>query len=271
MRKSKESGAESRRRQARLRRKRRTQPVSLLGPGSVGWVSLTTNIRHTFWTAAVMCQQIFNLALPYVPFFWGKNLNIQLSNFYPVTLQYRERTYRSVEHAYQSLRLHVMGHDDRRAEVEGAPDGRKAKVKFNDIRKELKRQRRWPQSRVALWETMQKGLMYSLVLEKFRAGSYQLYQFLMQTNDLYLCETSLDREWGTGCFHPNPILKQGPSHISYGKNVMGEILMQVRAFLKNQVYESVTSSIPPPPPTTGRSGGSGTLKCPSLRSEIPTY
>ena len=128
-----------------------------------------------------------------------------LSNFDETSFVFNKQTYKSVEHAYQSLKS--KDHDEQK-KVRDADTPGKTKRLGRDI------------TLRADWETIKFKLMEKLVFEKFSQND-DLKDKLIETGDDFLVEYNWwnDRIWGV-CD-------------GKGRNRLGHILMKVRDILKD--------------------------------------
>jgi hypothetical protein len=124
-----------------------------------------------------------------------------LSNFYDSPVIFDEKTYSTVEHAYQAAKTLDSSERNaiRTARTAGVAKrlGRKATIRQG-------------------WENMKVGVMLDLLREKF--SNPELRQQLLDTGDSELVEGNTwgDKFWGVDA-------KTG-----HGKNMLGKLLMQVR-------------------------------------------
>lgn len=132
-----------------------------------------------------------------------------LSNFYPTTIKWEGETYPTLEHAFQAAKTYDS---QERQSLRQAHSPGKAK--------QLGRQ-------VTLrpdWEKVKTDIMRTLLLQKFQIPT--LRTSLLATGNAQLIEGNNwhDKFWGA-CF----CAKCGG-----GKNVLGKLLMEVRAILQRQ-------------------------------------
>lgn len=124
-----------------------------------------------------------------------------LSNFYPCSIEYEGLSYTSTEHAYQAAK--TLNLEDRlQISLVDSPGKAKQMGKRVELRPD--------------WEQIKDKVMFDLVLQKFNA--LDLREKLLATDNKYLEETNWwnDRYWG--------VCK------GTGKNMLGVILMNVRAY-----------------------------------------
>lgn len=133
-----------------------------------------------------------------------------LSNFWRVPIIYNERSYPSVEHAYQAAKipLTIPNYHDLCHGICTAPTPGRAKRlgRFAPLRDD--------------WDEIKRSIMFELVNRKFRYS--HLAGCLIATNPATLVEgnTWNDRYWGV-CG-------------GFGANHLGNILMEVRSELMKQ-------------------------------------
>lgn len=122
-----------------------------------------------------------------------------LSNFYPQSVFYKGRGYRTVEHAYQAAKTRSPQEHDwvRRAKTPGLAKYRGRQVQIRSD-----------------WESIKLDVMFELIRWKFQ--SPELRAALLGTGDEELVEGNSwgDRYWGI--------------YDGEGENHLGKILMQVR-------------------------------------------
>lgn len=134
-----------------------------------------------------------------------------LSNFYSSPIIYQGLTYPTVEHAYQAAKTNdphtkiKIAQKQTPAQAKRAGGSRGIIQDFNHTQ----------------WETRKDQIMLDLIRIKFKHT--QLAQLLLDTQDQQLEEgnTWNDTYWGLN-------IKTGK-----GKNMLGQILMQVRQEIKN--------------------------------------
>jgi ribA/ribD-fused uncharacterized protein len=127
------------------------------------------------------------------------------SNFAPCEVELWKRVYPSVEHAYQSAKNN--GEEWKKFCQSDVTAGKvKQATKHVVLIKE--------------WEDIKVQLMRNLVWQKFNKEPFRT--LLLSTNDSYIQEGNW---WGDTFWGVN--LKTG-----FGKNVLGYILMEIRAALK---------------------------------------
>jgi len=131
-----------------------------------------------------------------------------LSNFYGAPITFKGRRFQTVEHAYQAAKTINIADIEAIQNASSAGHAKKLgkKVKL-----------------VADWETLRPNVMRQLLISKF-LGYPELKQKLLDTNDLTIIEGNRwhDTYWGyCECGHCPP-----------GKNMLGKLLMQIRAELR---------------------------------------
>lgn len=134
--------------------------------------------------------------------------NRWLSNFWPVTVIFEGRTYRSVEAAYVAAKT---TDDDERAHIQSLPTSAACKY--------------YGRTQIALrhdWEWIKNDVMLHLLRLKFAPGT-ELSKRLLATGDCELIEGNdhKDRYWGV--------------YKGKGKNHLGRLLMKVRAELRGEL------------------------------------
>ena len=130
-----------------------------------------------------------------------------LSNFYPAEVEYDGLKYPSTEHAYQAAKTTDPAQRQRIRESQKAGDAKR-------FGKQVKMRSDWEQVKV--------DVMRDLVRQKFYKHG-ELKDKLLATEDAYLEETNTwnDTFWGV-CKNK-------------GQNLLGKILMEVRAELKIKI------------------------------------
>lgn len=139
-----------------------------------------------------------------VSVFWGKYRF--LSNFYTSPFKYKNKVYKTVEHAYQALKL--ADKDDRE------------KVRLAMSPGEAKKLGRRYTSRDD-FEDVKVKIMYRMVYEKFKQNE-ELADRLLATEEMKLVEgnTWHDNFWGDCQCMKCEIIE--------GQNYLGRVLMKVR-------------------------------------------
>ncbi len=137
-----------------------------------------------------------------------------LSNFHLSTVYFEGWIYPTVEHAYQAAKTLNLEH--RKLFLTGTPSEAKRRGRKVSLRPD--------------WETIKDSIMRDLLRQKFSDISHQeLAIQLIQTQDKPLLEGNYwhDNYWGSCtckvCFHRK---------LSPGKNMLGKMLMEIRAELK---------------------------------------
>ena len=139
-----------------------------------------------------------------------------LSNMYPCTIRLNNITFPSAEHAFQAFKC-----------VNAEDFNKILNCKSSRLARKLGR-------RVKLrsdWERVKDQIMFEVVKAKFMQN-LDLANKLINTYPKILVEgnTWKDTYWGVDLFRHNEEYKYG----YYGRNKLGEILMQVRDLLRNQ-------------------------------------
>jgi ribA/ribD-fused uncharacterized protein len=128
-----------------------------------------------------------------------------LSNFFPSTIDYNGKRWKTVEHAYQAAK--TLDESEKKA-IHAAPTPGQAKKlgRIVKIRED--------------WEQIKFSIMQELVEEKFKNPI--LRQLLLDTQDAELIEGNNwnDVTWGV--------------YKGIGQNWLGKILMSIRAKIKNE-------------------------------------
>lgn len=127
-----------------------------------------------------------------------------LSNFYPVDIEYEGLIYPTSEHAYQAAKTNDI---DSKIKIQKCYSAGSVKKmgRFVEIRDD--------------WEAVKIDVMREILRLKF--SNLRLKQMLLDTGDKYIEETNTwgDRFWGV-CN-------------GTGKNVLGNLLMQIRGELND--------------------------------------
>ena len=138
----------------------------------------------------------------------------QFSNFYVSPFVLNNKSYKTVEHYFQSQKFIGTDHEEILRNA----------VTATDV-KRLGRQRKRPLR--PDWESCKENIMYTAVEAKILQNS-EIKDLLLSTEDKILCEhTNKDKEWADGndpCWAPQS---------TYGKNKLGIILMKLR----DQLYQ----------------------------------
>ena len=132
-----------------------------------------------------------------------------LSNFFPVMLRWRGKTYRSSEHAYQHAKLHFLQFEKADCILQ-TPDGSACKVMANYwVKKE-----KWD---LTEWDKMKTDVMLDILTAKW----YQCQPYQNSLSDpREIVEDTTDNFWG-----------RGPT--GYGANHLGKLHMDIRGRHKN--------------------------------------
>lgn len=85
---------------------------------------------------------------------------------------------------------------------------------------------------VEIWDAVKVKIMTNIVKKKF-SQNYDLAKKLLATNNAFIAEARLDREWGIGYNLHSPEARD--INKWEGKNLMGEILMNTRTHLLNNL------------------------------------
>lgn len=147
-----------------------------------------------------------------------------LSNFFGFKFWHRGVWHGSVEHAYQMEKAHWLGNGKAWNEILAAPDARAAKRISNEWFKSNEFKGRcqgnvWLMKRVQEWDKRKANVALSLLREK--AQQCRVFvETLRETSDGKLVHNVHDHFWGTG--------SGDPRKVGNGKNVFGNLLMQVR-------------------------------------------
>jgi ribA/ribD-fused uncharacterized protein len=137
-----------------------------------------------------------------------------LSNFYPCKVEYEGVVYPSVENAYQASKT--------------APHRRR---EFVDISPKEAKKRGKKVPLLQGWEGRKVEIMKELVWKKFSQNE-ELKEKLLETGNAILTEGNT---WGDEFWGVNLRKKDESSPWSYkGKNMLGQILMEVREKLRNE-------------------------------------
>lgn len=132
-----------------------------------------------------------------------------LSNFYAVEIKHKGHVYQSAEHFFQAAKC---AKESDRVKIRNAETAKKAKIvgRFVELRSD------WNEKKVAL--------MTSIIRLKFLRKK-KLQRLLRETGDVKLTQLNYwhDTFWGAcAC----------SQHRRTGKNMLGEILMKIRAEIK---------------------------------------
>ena len=137
--------------------------------------------------------------------------NSFLSNFYTCPVEYEDRYYSSVEHAFQAAKTDNQLERER-IQLTKTPGDAKRLGRQVALRKD--------------WELVKVDVMRDLLRSKFQGG---LVEKLLATYPKELVEGNLwhDNFWGV-CYCEHCVLKDMPY-----KNWLGKLLMEVREELRN--------------------------------------
>jgi ribA/ribD-fused uncharacterized protein len=138
-----------------------------------------------------------------------------LSNFYPCTVTYDGVAYPSVEHAYQAAK--TLNPKEREKFLYAGVTAGRAKAMGDTINKSGKRR--------ADWNEINIGIMRDLLIQKFYPTSFRRKLLSTFTANLVEGNNWHDTFWGL-C---EGTCNQGP-HEPTGENVLGQLLMEVRAY-----------------------------------------
>lgn len=125
-----------------------------------------------------------------------------LSNFFPSVVDLDGELYSTVEHAYQAAKTMNICERDAIRSLDYPGEAKRAGRKLSSVRKD--------------WNKVKVNIMRNLLEQKFYVGSI-LYEKLLQTTPHQLVEGNTwgDKFWG-----------QCP--VGEGKNVLGNLLMEIR-------------------------------------------
>lgn len=150
-----------------------------------------------------------------------------LSNFFPTPVKFNGLQFASAEHAYQHNRALFLGN------LDAAYNARIAKTP-----QEAKREgARLLSSKE--WDSCKMNVMRDIVFAKF-SQSKTLQTKLLETGDRPLIEAAFDSYWGSGLPLTARKMIQGDWH---GRNVLGAILVDCRAFIRREKLASNRSSL----------------------------
>ena len=142
--------------------------------------------------------------------------NSTLSCFHPTPVTYRNVSYPTREHAYQSAKAIDAKNWEALIEINKAKTPGKAKGIGNDIKPSKK------------WGKIKADVMESIEMEFYKQHK-DLRDQLLATDELELVEGSEDSYWGGGANLNSEIIKNGEET---GQNMLGKKIMKVRADLK---------------------------------------
>ena len=177
------------------------------------------------------------------------HLNV-LSNFYMQDINYKGKTYSSVEHAYQAVKANHAGLPDLAREISCAPHAGEARRLGNTI----------PENTGSDWDNKAPDVMMDLLLTK--AADDNFGKALMADPDKTFVHPVADKFWGTG-LSPEITARTHPDWWP-GKNKLGELLSKVRKQVPTSLPKDVST---PQTPHQSRSRGRDKSSTPARRSE----
>lgn len=142
-----------------------------------------------------------------------------LSNFYPCTIEFKGKTFRSSEHAYQYEKALVMGNEEVADMIFSSPAANKAK----QISKQLGKDSRWDEAKI--------DAMRRVIRAKARCVR-EFYLAVLDAKEIIAEAVAGDRYWSAGL--NKSVALTTPPEMWPGKNVMGQLLMELRKELLNQ-------------------------------------
>lgn len=174
------------------------------------------------------CQQIGHKTLePCCPAFKpGQDLESVISYTHILSnmhmpqepIHFQGKQYRSVEHAYQSLKAVSMGQDQLAYKIANARHAGAAKAMSHEIPKP---DDRWTQKNLQIMEDLLQA----------RADTDETFcKTLLMTGDKTIVHPVKDMLWGTGL--TAGLTNQTDQHYWPGKNLFGQMLMDLRTTLK---------------------------------------
>jgi len=134
-----------------------------------------------------------------------------LSNFYPVTIEWAGRTFKTLEHAYQACKAEVDEDLDRIAALKTPGQAKRAGQK---LKKQGLLRANWPYVRLTMME--------HLLRKKFAFGT-TLWHQLMATGDAEIIEGN---PWHDTFFG---VCQRDDCDCPPGENHLGKLLMQIRS------------------------------------------
>lgn len=139
-----------------------------------------------------------------------------LSNFYAAQVEINGQCYDSSEQAYQYMKAVLCDRDDVAKEIKKSTIPKKIKRHGDKI------------DTTEQWESMKVDTMKCILVAKFMQNK-DLKQKLVETGRAQLMECSTNKFWGTGWKLDS--LEWTKSHQYPGKNVLGNLLMEVRELI----------------------------------------
>lgn len=157
----------------------------------------------------------------------GEGLGFQgeasyLSNFHPATIRIEPYSFSYAEQAYQFFKLRTCKKEGKALEVLSMTKPRDIKLAGDSI------------PSTAIWEDAKEAFKRSIAFSKFRQNP-DLQMKLLATDTLPLFECTKNRWWGCGWRLDDPEWNENKT--PPGLNKMGQILMDVRAALRKNVYK----------------------------------
>ncbi len=148
------------------------------------------------------------------------HLNI-FSNYYPCDITYKEKTFRSLEHAYQWEKAMYLGKDDiAQSIIEAEHAGAARAIARDNIDPDDAKG----------WEEKSADVMWNLIVQKAECH-VPFKHALMETGDCFLAEATSHPLWASGL--DVQTTKKTKPEFWPGKNLLGEQLMELRSKLQN--------------------------------------
>lgn len=138
-----------------------------------------------------------------------------LSNFWPVHLTVRGKTYKSLEHAYQSRKASFLGNLKIQTAIEQAHSASRAKLLSKALKPTPAQQVTWLENRVAIMKELLEHKHHQC--DAFRAK-------LSENSQAYFLETTTDDFWACGAMRYQITPR---NRLPGGNNAMGRLLTEL--------------------------------------------
>lgn len=157
-----------------------------------------------------------------------------LSNYHLCEINYDNKVFASVEHAYQYAKCRTLIKDVAADDILKSPTGKSAKLTANRVIKDV--------ADLHVWRMCREDVMYKILEQKARC--YQPFrEFLLNSGSKILVEATQDDFWGA-CLTPSEVKVTHPDFLNVkGNNILGEQLMYLRKELNKEASEKLNKSV----------------------------